>query len=1103
MAQNGKWTAARQEASDVLARRLARSRSLPHRLSHPAVDWSPRSNRRRGWNAPTTPLRNPHLPHAEPRRGRLGAASAGTDPTPSTTAIEPPDTIRVAFIRIDFVADRGGGVTTGDGRFDLTGPDTLIPPIDRPPHNRAFYLQHLEALRRYYDAQSYGRVVIEGDVWPRTENQAYSCTDMADFGPWRFSRDIYPAAVHMFRSMMFAADTQSFELGDRIPWDTYDRYMLIHAGSDFQSDLRGDSPQDIPSFTIGVGDTDVIVFPDSLNRPIDRAALVPETASQDGFYGALNGVIAHENGHNLFGFADLYNIDSGLPVVGLWSLMDSGNLAGSLVEISGGDIVFATGLLPPSLDPFHRFFAGDSLDFVEPSWGDTMDVLDGERHPDMRRVFLSSDEYLVLENRYLAPADTVELDQDSTTRVVLGPAKPDRFEYDALLPGGGLLVWHIDASVIPFETAFRANADFGFNSNLGRPGISVVEADGLADLGDLGSPFLLGSPYDPYFRGNNRSLSDTTGPNLRPHIGTRPHARLDFLDDPGPVMRFSAFRTWQLPGWPVAADFPPGGPLLLAVDADGGRDLEVCWAGGADGSPDSAGLFAVRADGRALLDTVAAFGHVDRRPRPLMAAMPLGELRGPGQPQDGPAYFAVSTYAAGPDTSTAGGRVWLLDHRGQVVPGWPAALPSVVTTPPVFGGLFPNAAVFVGCADGRVYRLSLDGQVLGASSPPLSGGVSGRLAIRIPAGGSVAEAWIAAGGVDGDVLIFYSGPGINGPQLIRLAGPGFEPDFLWIDFDGRGQPAASEPACVGGEASLVVHHADRLWALCTDGKLLPGWGRATGDTIVAGLGAGDPDGDGYAEVLTQSLTSGVAFWNQSGYPSPGWPRRATREEFRTDSPPLAVDVDGDGRGEIVAMNASGILAALSVSGKTPDGWPLATGAGATGSAVAADLNRDGSLDLVAPDRAVPDSLREFANGRFGTLYAYSVPGGLTDPIATAWTMVGGDPGRTSALGSDRSPVAAAAAPGPLVGGSLKVFPNPARRRPVGFAYQLTEPAEVEFNIVDASGHQVAAFRRSGRRADNLEVWEPGNVPAGLYLARLRFRGASSERSEVVTVGLLR
>src|SRR5204863_256876 len=57
--------------------------------------------------------------------------------------------------------------------------------------------------------------------------------------------------------------------------------------------------------------------------------------------------------------------------------------------------------------------------------------------------------------------------------------------------------------------------------------------------------------------------------------------------------------------------------------------------------------------------------------------------------------------------------------------------------------------------------------------------------------------------------------------------------------------------------------------------------------------------------------------------------------------------------------------------------------------------------------------------------------------------------------------------------------------------------------LDASGHEVASFARSGQRADNLEVWEPGDLPAGLYLARLRFRAAGREEVQILPVGLIR
>jgi M6 family metalloprotease-like protein len=1115
--------AARPEELRIQAERERRWRSMRDVLTVPGVDWSLQGQRRAGWR-----------PGARSARDPRAAAARAVDAVAET----PPDTIRVAFIRIDFLADRGGDASTGNGRFDLSGPDSNAVPIDPPPHNRAFFQAHLEALKRYYAATSYGRVVVDGEVWPRDAIGAYSLSDMADYGPWTFGQEIYGAAVRLFRDMFFAADTQSVARGDAIPWRDYDRFFLIHAGSDLQSDVRQDSKEDIPSFTIGVADSDRVVFRDSticnpdadpadpLARycPIDRAVILPELAAQDGYYGAINGVIAHESGHNLLGLADLYNVDTGYPVVGYWSLMDSGNLLGSLVTLKDGTEIYATGLLPPSVDPWQRAFTTDILAFPEVDYGGgTIALENSERHPDVRRVTLSSDEYLLLENRYLAPADTVRLDQDPISHVVLGPESPDSLEYDALLPGSGILIWHIDESVIPYETSLRVNPGYGYNTNPQRLAVSVLESDGLQDLGDTGSPFFLGAPFDPWSHSYRPTLSDSTFPNLIPHVGTRPHKRLDFLDDPALVMHFSARRTWALEGWPVAADFPPGGPLLLAVDADGDRNLDVCWAGGRDsidvlvagerdsiilrvGNPDSAALFAVRPDGLALDGTsVYAFARLDCRPRPELAALPIGEAGIGGLPATGPAYFAVSTYAVGADLSSPGGRVWLLDHHGQPLPGWPPVLPTIVTTPPVIAGEYPSAEVFVGCADGAVYGLDLSGAVVDSFrvSDQASGPVAGRLAVApAPEPGDL---WrVAAGTSDGWIATGLARQAVDDHNAVRemsvnlgLEGP-FTPDFLWNPFDGAQRLATAAAASAAGSSevcgvevlALVVHHADRLWAFCPNGKPIAGWGHSFGDTLVAGLGAGDPDGDGLPEVLTQSVRSGLAFVNRGGYPSPGWPKRGTTEDLRTGSPPLALDVDDDARSEIVGMNASGIVAALRADGKVPEGWPLASGSGATGSPVAADLDRDGSLDLVVPDR-------------LGRLFGYTLPVTPSDAVATSWTMLGGDPGRASSLAANAAPAAPPPVAGPLVRGSLMAFPNPARRQVVSFAFQLTEPASVEFRIFDTAGHEVASFSRPGLQADNREIWDPSTLPAGLYVARLRFRGATSEAVGVLQVGVLR
>ena len=1128
---------------EIQEARAQRWRSFPDLVVHPSRQWEPHFRNRRGVASALASVRE-----ARPSSG--SARTLGAAPT----------VIKVALIRIDFQNDRSNGASTGDGRFDLSDPGSSVPAIDRPPHNRRFFQDHMEALRRYYVAQSYGTVEIQADVWPREENLAYTVSDMADFGPWAFGNSIYPAAVHMLHTFLEAADAQAKALVDTIPWREYDGLLIVHAGSDFQSDVRQDSPNDIPTFALGVADSDRVIFPDSLEYcdpsptdslaqfcPIGNALFVPETANQDEFYGTINSLIAHECGHHLFGLADLYDIDNGLPVVGFWSLMDTGNLAGATLEQPGGGEIFAVGLLPPSIDPFQRFFVGNTLQFPQVDYdGQPIQILDSERHPDMRSVTLTSDEFLILENRSIAPYDSLELDQADSSRVILGPKTPDPYEYDSLLPGwprghpyehkkpsGGILVWHIDASVLTFHNSLRANEGFGFNTNPRRLGISVIEADGLKDLGDLGSPLLFGSYRDPWYASNTAVLSDTTVPNLIPHVGTRPHIRLEFPDPlPDDTMHVQAVRAWQLPGWPVEASFPPGGPQLLAVDADGAvdGDLELCWAGGDTNTVDANALFVIRRDGQGLFGS-SALATLPNRPRPVMAALPRGGgLRG----DEGPSLFAASTYLA---ADASGGQVWLIDsdpnNAGQPVGGWPPTLPSPVTTPPVIVGDYPNAYVLVGCENGNVYVLALDGTIHSRSSQSLAGGIRGRLAVAqssaIPdgAGGTLSGWMVAAGSAAGDVAVWIldasAAPGVNMAtvtgwprSLVQYAN--FAPDFLWLDFDGAGAAAGNPTGCRAGLPELVAHDRNHLWAFCAEGRLLPGWGRDQGDTLVAALGAGDPDGDGYPEVLTQTPTSRVAFVNLSGYPSPGWPKAGSPEgvlhenpeltfpakpqSFPTQSPPLALDLDGDLRSEVVAPNTSGLLAALDAAGRTPSGWPLATGAGAGGSAVAADLDHDGFLEVVAPDRG-PIFLEGEGIIQPGLLFGYTLPVAATPATAHPWRMLGGDPGRTASLPASRLAITPAATPGPLVRGSLKAFPNPARKRPVSFAYQLSEPADVEFRILDASGHEVASFSRSGRRADNLEIWEPGDLPAGLYLARLRFRSSGRDQVQVVPLGLLR
>ncbi|MBD3161679.1 MAG: hypothetical protein GF346_05475, partial [Candidatus Eisenbacteria bacterium] len=260
------------------------------------------------------------------REGPRLLSDFGEDPLAALAKLRrqaDPETIRICAIRVDFAEDGAGDASTGNGRFDLRDPEEAEVAIDPPPHDKAYFESHLEAVRRYYDVQSNGGLVLEYDVFPEEPDSAYTLSNTARYGPWIFS---VSSDSILARAERFVRDsiTQADSLDAAIDWKEYQSFLVFHAGADFQGDINRDTNYDIPSFNLFLGDSLEVVVggPDSVH--VNLVMVIPETVSQDDFLGALNGVMAHEYGHQL-GFFDLYDIFTGLPRVGVFSLMDSGD----------------------------------------------------------------------------------------------------------------------------------------------------------------------------------------------------------------------------------------------------------------------------------------------------------------------------------------------------------------------------------------------------------------------------------------------------------------------------------------------------------------------------------------------------------------------------------------------------------------------------------------------------------------------------------------------------------------------------------------------------------------------------------------------------------
>ncbi|HET7508507.1 MAG TPA: M6 family metalloprotease domain-containing protein [Solirubrobacterales bacterium] len=324
------------------------------------------------------------------------------------------------------------------------------------------------SVRDFYQEATHGLVDIQGEVvgtyrLPQTlATYAHGHSGMGSE---------LPNARTMARDAAKAADADV----DFAPYDNdgngyVDAFVVIHAGKGAEeTGSAGDIWSHKWVLDGGAYETDT--------TKIYGYLTVPENAK--------TGVCAHELGHLLFGWPDLYDTDYSSSGIGNWCLMAGGSWNG------GGD-------RPAHPSAWCKANQG-WVSVANQTGNGSATIPDVKESHNVIRLWSSggtSQEYFLVENR-------------------------QKTGFDDHLPQPGLLIWHIDDAI-------------GGNTDENHPKVALMQADGKRDLehkvnrGDSGDPFP-GSA-------DNRTFDADSNPSSNSYAGAKTCVAVRSISDSGPTM---------------------------------------------------------------------------------------------------------------------------------------------------------------------------------------------------------------------------------------------------------------------------------------------------------------------------------------------------------------------------------------------------------------------------------------------------------------------------------------------------------------------------------------------------------------------------------------
>ncbi|MBU2501026.1 hypothetical protein KJ682_06850, partial [bacterium] len=836
---------------------------------------------------------------------------------------------------------------------------------------------------------------------------------------------------------------------------------------------------------------------------------------------------------------DVYNTGTATPNAGIWDLMDSGtNLSVTLGDVTAeGDTVFvvATGVLPPSLGAWNKWFLGwlemgeikgNQGEYRLPAVGVPRDQYVGGsnpiygsaygdfnlRYPQAYRAGLSTREWFLLENRWvpLDPGETpflnLSFERDEATGVILYLAgeRPAGFWqnsglYDYFMPAGGMLVWHVDDD--------RIEAGLDDNTiNVDGNGLYLVEADGIRDIGVLDSYVLgwFGSERDPF--GAYDPLGNEVG-NTELYVDGMPGSRLNdrsysglSITNVGPnardlhsVLRFGAAID------PILASFPWTAPSRDEDGVTGARALM------------GASLVPVDLAGAPALIFADAPGAAAGEPSPQTHLFALNEGGFPFWPAQAGLPAGAFLQADGP---LAGPPALGEDAQGRRVLAWATRAGTVALTHLDADGTLPT----------NLWERTFAG---GIAEQPVFLRAGGIPSLLVPVG---ADSLVALD--PGDPMaapVVFTGHAWAGPILPVNRGDdqsaaAFMDDgvFLLTAGDSPGQwqswfypyqwsSGAEEVrgAVVVSAQGIAVFAFDSegilgSWVFSDPSALpLPGPELRLDGGPVCEPAVADLDGDGRNDLVVATARK-IHAYSFEGTPLKGWPVTLFDLFPLADStlvagPLIVADGTGDGLNEVYFNTDGGHLVGLGATGRLLDRLPLRWGdRSVAGLAVGPGPDGGRILWLASGGGyAGPPMERQLVNGRISAYgLASSGQGGATSEWvgARGGPQRGGPEGEPALVSGSSTAVAEVDAavlyPNPLAGTELFVrFYNHTDRAARFWVHNLEGEVAMQATI-PATGGVVNDFR--------LEL---PDLASGLYVCRLEHETTTGRRVRTMTLAV--